>query len=85
MRLVYLFVAAGLVCGSCVAQVRDPICLVDKQGPSAEGYLRADQRACRAALENLHEKYSVTAKQIEAKRDAAATQLAAFMVELGYA
>ena len=27
-----------------------------------EGYLRADQRACLAALENLHAKYAVTAK-----------------------
>jgi type I restriction enzyme M protein len=37
-----------------------------------ESYLRADQRACLAALENLHAKYAVTAKAIEAKRDAAA-------------
>ncbi len=36
-----------------------------------EGYLRADQRACLAALENLHAKYAVTAKAIEAKRDPA--------------
>src|SRR6185295_8440482 len=32
-----------------------------------EGYLRADQRTCLAALENLHAKYAVTAKAIEAK------------------
>ncbi|HUW29524.1 MAG TPA: N-6 DNA methylase [Sulfuriferula sp.] len=49
-----------------------------------EGYLRADQRACVAALENLHGKYAVTAKQIEAKRDEAAAKLKAFLVELGY-
>ncbi|MDX9708881.1 MAG: N-6 DNA methylase [Trichloromonas sp.] len=49
-----------------------------------EGYLRADQRACLAALENLHRKYAVTAKEIEARRDAAAARLKGFLVELGY-
>jgi type I restriction enzyme M protein len=49
-----------------------------------EGYLRADQRACVAALENLHGKYAITAKQIEAKRDEAAAKLKGFLVELGY-
>lgn len=49
-----------------------------------EGYLRADQRTCIAALENLHGKYAVTAKQIEAKRDEAAAKLKGFLVELGY-
>ena len=49
-----------------------------------EGYLRADQRACIAALENLHGKYAVTAKQIEARRDEAAAKLKGFLVELGY-
>ncbi|MHB8743632.1 MAG: type I restriction-modification system subunit M [Sulfuricaulis sp.] len=49
-----------------------------------EGYLRADQRACVAVLENLHGKYAVTAKQIEAKRDEAAAKLKGFLVELGY-
>lgn len=48
------------------------------------GYLRADQRACTAALENLHAKYAVTAKAIEAKRDAEAAKLKRFLVELGY-
>ena len=43
-----------------------------------EDYLRADQRACIAALENLHGKYAVTAKQIEAKRDEAAAKLKGF-------
>ena len=49
-----------------------------------DSFLRADQRACVAALENLHRKYAVTAKQIEAQRDAAAQKLAAFLAELGY-
>jgi type I restriction enzyme M protein len=49
-----------------------------------ETYLRADQRACLAALENLHAKYAVTAKDIEAKRDAEAAKLKRFLVELGY-
>jgi type I restriction enzyme M protein len=49
-----------------------------------ESYLRADQRACLAALENLHAKYAVTAKAIEAKRDAAAAKLKTFLEELGY-
>jgi type I restriction enzyme M protein len=49
-----------------------------------EGYLRADQRACLAALENLHAKYAVTAKAIEAMRDTEATKLKTFLVELGY-
>lgn len=49
-----------------------------------EDYLRADQRACIAALDNLHGKYAVTAKQIEAKRDEAAAKLKGYLVELGY-
>ena len=51
---------------------------------SYQHYLRADQRACVAAIENLWRKYAVTAKQIEAQRDAAAEQLQNFLVELGY-
>lgn len=47
-------------------------------------YLRADQRACLAALENLHAKYAVTAKDIEAKRDTATAKLKKFLVQLGY-
>ena len=47
-------------------------------------YLRADQRACIAAIENLWGKYAVTARQIEAERDEAAQALQAFLVELGY-
>ena len=49
-----------------------------------EGYLRADQRACTAALENLHAKYAVTAKAIEGKRNAEEEKLKAFLAELGY-
>ena len=49
-----------------------------------EGYLRADQRACLAALENLHAKYAVTAKAIETKRDSESEKLKAFLLELGY-
>ena len=49
-----------------------------------EGYLRADQRACLAVLENLHGKYAVTAKEIVARRDEAAAKLKGFLVELGY-
>jgi type I restriction enzyme M protein len=49
-----------------------------------EAYLRADQRACIKAIENLWSKYAVTAKTIEAERDAASIQLKDFLVELGY-
>jgi type I restriction enzyme M protein len=52
---------------------------------SFQHYLRADQRACVGAIENLWRKYAVTARQIEAQRDAAAQQLQKFLVELGYA
>jgi len=47
-------------------------------------YLRADQRACVAALENLWGKYAVTARQLEAERDAATATFREFLVELGY-
>lgn len=49
-----------------------------------DAYLRADSRGCLAALENLHAKYAVTAQAIEAKRDAEAAKLKAFLKELGY-
>jgi type I restriction enzyme M protein len=48
-------------------------------------YLRADQRAAVAAIENLWRKYAVTAQQIEVERDAASAELQRFLVELGYA
>ena len=47
-------------------------------------YLRADQRACIAAIESLWSKYAVTAKQIETERDGAAAELKKYLVELGY-
>jgi len=47
-------------------------------------YLRADQRACIAVIENLWGKYAVTAKQIEFERDEAAQALQTFLMELGY-
>ena len=47
-------------------------------------YLRADQRACVAAIENLWSKYAVTAKEIEAERDAAGARLREFLDVLGY-
>jgi hypothetical protein len=40
-----------------------------------QGYLNAQQRACIKAIENLWSKYAVTARQIEAERDAASQQL----------
>jgi type I restriction enzyme M protein len=49
-----------------------------------DAYLRADSRACLAALENLHAKYAVTAQAIEAKRNAEAAKLKTFLKELGY-
>jgi type I restriction enzyme M protein len=49
-----------------------------------QAYLRADHRACIAAIENLWSKYAVTAKTIEAERDATSKQLKSFLVELGY-
>ena len=51
---------------------------------SYQHYLRTDQRACVAAIENLWRKYAVTARQIEAQRDVAAEALRGFLVELGY-
>ncbi len=49
-----------------------------------ESYLRADQRACLAALENLYDKYAVTAADIEQRREAATAKLKGFLEELGY-
>lgn len=50
-----------------------------------ESYLRADQRACLAALENLHAKYATTATDIEHRRNAATAKLKGLLGELGYA
>ncbi|MAX87536.1 MULTISPECIES: type I restriction-modification system subunit M [Thalassolituus] len=49
-----------------------------------QGYLKAEQRRCIRAIENLWSKYAVTAKTIEAERDQASAQLQAFLAELGY-
>lgn len=49
-----------------------------------QAYLKAYQRTCIAAIENLWSKYAVTAKTIEAERDQATIQLKAFLTELGY-
>lgn len=49
------------------------------------GYLRADQRACVSALQNLHDKYAVMAAAIESQRSAATEKLQGFLAELGYA
>jgi type I restriction enzyme M protein len=49
-----------------------------------ESYLKADQRACLAGLENLYSKYAVTVRAIEAMRDVVAKRLRVFLVELGY-
>jgi len=49
-----------------------------------QDYLNADLRACIKAVENLWEKYAVTAKEIEAERDKASQMLKNFLVELGY-
>lgn len=50
-----------------------------------DSYLREDQRACLAAIENLHAKYATTATDIEQRREAATIKLKAFLGELGYA
>ena len=51
---------------------------------SYQHYLRSDQRACFAAIENLWNKYAVTATQIEQERDEAIKSLNKYLVELGY-
>jgi type I restriction enzyme M protein len=47
-------------------------------------YLRADQRACVAAIENLWGKYAVTAKQLEAAHANATAEVGEYLTELGY-
>jgi type I restriction enzyme M protein len=49
-----------------------------------DSYLRADQRAGLAALENLHAKYATTATDIEQRRSAATAKLKGFLGKLGY-
>jgi len=48
------------------------------------GYLRAHQRGCIAAIQNLYAKYAVTAKAVEEQRKGAAATLKTFLLELGY-
>ena len=50
-----------------------------------DAYLRADQRGCISAIENLWGKYAVTAGTIEEERNTASSQLQALLAELGYA
>ena len=47
-------------------------------------YLRADQRACVGAIENLWGKYAVTAAQLEDARGQASAALSRYLAELGY-
>jgi type I restriction enzyme M protein len=56
----------------------------DELADKYTNYLRQFQRAFISAVENLWDKYAVTAKQILAKRDIAAQKLNAFLEELGY-
>ncbi len=54
-------------------------------GEQFDGYLRQHQRGLIAAVENLHDKYAVTAQTILDERDREAKTLDGFLVELGYA
>jgi len=47
-------------------------------------YLRADQRACLGALDNLYAKYAVDLSVVETNREKTAARLRQFLVELGY-
>lgn len=49
-----------------------------------QAYLRADLRACIKAIENLCNKYAMTAKEIAADRDTASLKLKELLKELGY-
>jgi type I restriction enzyme M protein len=49
-----------------------------------QSYVRALLLERIAAIENLHRKYKVTAKDIIARREQEASKLAGFMSELGY-
>ncbi|MAP94617.1 MAG: restriction endonuclease subunit S [Ponticaulis sp.] len=49
-----------------------------------QAYLRADQRACVKAIENLHAKYATTAHDIETARNEASERLRQYLVELEY-
>ena len=47
-------------------------------------YLDADRRAVTSAIENLHDKYAVTVRDIEQQRSAAAAELDEYLKALGY-
>ena len=47
-------------------------------------YLDADHRAITGAIENLHDKYAVTAREIEKARDDAARELNRYLKALNY-
>ncbi|MNK96714.1 putative type I restriction enzymeP M protein [compost metagenome] len=47
-------------------------------------YLDADRRAVTGAIENLHDKYAVTVRDIENWRSAAAAELDSYLKALGY-
>ena len=47
-------------------------------------YLDADRRAVTAAIENLHDKYAVTVRDIEQNRSDAAAELDGYLKALGY-
>ncbi|WP_144096943.1 type I restriction-modification system subunit M [Croceicoccus sediminis] len=47
-------------------------------------YLEADRRAVTAAIENLHDKYAVTLRDIENQRASAASELDGYLKALGY-
>lgn len=47
-------------------------------------YLGVDQRACVASIQNLWDKYAITAKMIEDGRDQVSNELKTILVELGY-
>lgn len=47
-------------------------------------YLRAEQRTCITAIENLWDKYAVTAKEIETDRERGLQILRNYLAELGY-
>jgi len=50
-----------------------------------DDYLRRHRRGLVAAVENLWDKYAVTAKDIVSRRDRAGCELERYLVELGYA
>lgn len=54
-------------------------------GEQFDAYLRQHQRSLIAAVENLYDKYAVTAQSILDDRDREAKTLDGFLVELGYA